>query len=81
MPVAKPNIYDTAITVMVKRFDKTFCIVCDEYETVQQLKGRMLSILNQIGFKMPKQEEDLTVDDLRFTIKNRTLDPESSCHD
>ena len=35
MPVAKPNIYDTAITVMVKRFDKTFCIVCDEYETVQ----------------------------------------------
>ena len=30
---------------------------------------------------MPKQEEDLTVDDIRLTIKKRILDPEATCHD
>ena len=81
MPQKPVNIYDTAMAVRVKRFDKTFFILCDEYETVGILKGRMLSILNQIGFEMPKQEEPMTVDDIRFTVKNRILDPESTCHD
>ena len=75
------NIYDTAIYVRIRRFDETFFILCDEYETVQTLKGRILAILNQIGFKMPKQEEDLTVDDLRLHLKKRVLDGESTCHD
>ena len=81
MPKAPPNPYDTAITVLVRRMEKTYFILADEYETVQTLKGRMLAILDQQGFKMPKQEEDLTVDDLRFTVKNRILDPEATCHD
>ena len=45
----------------------------------------MLAILEQIGFKMPlkkgEEEEPLTCDDLRFTLKNRILDPEATCHD
>ena len=92
MPKKPVNIYDTAIHVRIKRYDQTYFILCDEYETVATLKGRMLAILDQIGFKMPKQEEDLTVDDLRFTIRNRVschhfcnplqiLDPEATCHD
>ena len=44
--------FDTAIHVRVKRFDTTFFIVCDEYETVQTLKGRCLDILNQLNFRM-----------------------------
>ena len=55
----------------IKRFNDTFFVVCDEFETVQTLKGRFLAILDQIGFKMDKQEEDLTVDDIRFNLKKR----------
>ena len=71
MPKKPENPYDTAIHVRIKRFDETFFILCDEYETVQTLKGRLLHVLNQINFKMPKQEEDLTRDDLRLTMKKR----------
>ena len=81
MPKKPENIYDTAITVRIKRFDQTYFILCNEYETVETLRGRMLAVLNQLGFEMPKQEEPLTTEDLRFTIKNRILDPESTCHD
>ena len=45
MPKAPPNPFDTAITVAVKRMEKTYFILADEYETVQTLKGRMLAIL------------------------------------
>ena len=55
----------------IKRNNETFFILCNEYETIQTLKGRLLDVLNQLGFKMPKQEEDLTVDDIRLTLKNR----------
>ena len=71
MPKKPENPFDTAIHVRIKRFDETFFILCDEYETVQTLKGRILHVLNQINFKMPKQEEDLTPDDLRLTMKKR----------
>ena len=81
MPKKVINPYDTAITVRIKRFEQTFFILCDEYEPVDTLRGRFLNILLQQGFKMPKQEEELTPEDLRFTIKNRILDVESSCHD
>jgi len=53
MPKNK-QIFDTAIYVRVKRFDETYFILCDEYETIETLKGRVLAILNQKGFKMPK---------------------------
>ena len=67
----KGSKFDTAIHVRVKRYDTTFFIICDEYETVQTLKGRCLDILNQLNFKMKGQEEDLTVDDLRLHLKKR----------
>ena len=55
----------------IKRFDQTFFIICDEFEPVKVLKARFLAVLNQIGFKVEKAEEDLTVDDIRFNIKKR----------
>ena len=39
------SIYDTAIHVRVKRYDKTFFILCDEFETVNTLKGRVIDVL------------------------------------
>ena len=44
----------TAIYVRVKRFDETHFIICDEYETVDKLKGRLLMELEQIGFKLDR---------------------------
>jgi len=61
----------TTITVRVKRFQETYFILCDEYETVENLKGRMLAVFNKIGFTLPKAEEPLSTDDIRFSIKNR----------
>ena len=75
------NIYDTAIHVRVRRFEETFFILCDEYETVQTLKGRILVVLNQIGFKLPKQTGDLGPDELRLCLQKRVLDADSTCHD
>ena len=34
MPKKPENPFDTAIHVRIKRFDETFFILCDEYETV-----------------------------------------------
>ena len=48
------NKFDTAIAVRIKRFDETFFIMCDEYEKVSTLKMRVLALLDQIGFQMPK---------------------------
>ena len=81
MPRKEINIFDTAITVRVKRFDKRFFVICDEYETVDTLGGRMLPIIEQMNFEFPGQENPFTSDDVRFTIKNRLLDPTSTCHD
>ena len=35
----------TAICVRVKRFEETYYVLCDEYETVESLKNRLLIIL------------------------------------
>ena len=35
----------TAIYIRVKRFEETYFILCDEYETVESLKGRLLVVL------------------------------------
>ena len=81
MPAKARNAFDTAITVRVKRYDLTYFILCDEYESVDTLRGRFLNILLSQGFKMPKQEEELVAEDLLFAIKNRKLDCDSTCHD
>lgn len=51
MPQKKTNPYDNAIHVRIKRIDKqwgdqTFFILCDEYESIKTLKGRLLQIVN-----------------------------------
>ena len=68
---SKKPIYDTAIQVRIKRMNETLFVVCDEFESIAVLKGRYLNYLNQIGFKMDKQEEDLTIDDIRLNLKKR----------
>lgn len=71
----------TSIYIRVKRFDETYFLLCDEYETVESLKNRLIVVLQRMKFELPKQEEPLTIDDLRFCIKNRVLDNGSTCHD
>lgn len=46
-------------------------MLCDEYETVEGVKQRLLAMLATLKFQLPKQEEPLTCDDLRLSIKNR----------
>jgi len=43
----------TAIHVRVKRADETFFVLCDEYETVETLKSRLLTVLQAIKFSLP----------------------------
>lgn len=61
----------TAIYIRVKRFSETYFVLCDEYETVEGLKGRFVSVLQKTKFTLPKQEEPLCTDDIRFCLKNR----------
>ena len=61
----------TSIYIRVKRFAETYFILCDEYETIESLKNRLIVVLQRMKFELPKQEEPFTVDDLRFCIKNR----------
>jgi len=73
------NPFDTAIYVRVKRFNDTFFVLCDEYEDVGAFKGRILEYFIQTqAVKLP---EEVSIDDLRLTIKNRVLENTSSCHD
>ena len=64
----------TAIHIRIKRYSDTYFILCDEYETVESLKSRLLLVLDKIGFKIPKMEEPLSCDDIRLTLKNRVSD-------
>ena len=61
----------TAIHIRVKRHSDTYFVLCDEYETVEGLKGRLVVIYDKIGLKIPKAEEAMTSDDLRLCLKNR----------
>ena len=61
----------TAIYVRIKRYDETHFIICDEYETVDKLAGRLLQELNQIGFKLERAEEPLAIEDIRLCHKKR----------
>ncbi len=71
----------TSIYIRVKRFDETYFLLCDEYETVESLKNRLIVVLQRMKFELPKQEEPLSIDDVRFCLKNRVLDNGSTCHD
>ena len=44
----------TAIHIRVKRFTETYFLLCDEYETVESLKGRLLAVLLKLKFELPK---------------------------
>lgn len=56
----------------VKRFNETHFILCDEYESVDKLKGRILTELDQIGFKLQGMgDEVLTAEDIRLCHKKR----------
>ena len=35
----------TAIYIRIKRFDETYFLLCDEYETIESLKNRLLIVL------------------------------------
>ena len=81
MPRREKNKFDDCITVRVKRFDKTFFILADEYEKVGDMAARMLKILDQVNFRFKDQENDFEVKDVQFYIEKRSLDNESSLHD
>ena len=61
----------TAIYIRVKRLAETYFVLCDEYETVESVKGRLVLVLEKIKFTLPKQEEPLSCDDIRLCLKNR----------
>lgn len=63
----------TAIYVRVKRYAETYFILCDEFETVESLKQRLLSQLEQIEFKLERQpaDEPLTTDNFVLHLKRR----------
>ena len=61
----------TSIYIRVKRMDDTWFLLCDEYETVESLKNRVLLVLLKMGLQLPKQEEPFIVDDIRLWLKNR----------
>jgi len=35
----------SAIHIRIKRFDETYFLLCDEYETVESLKNRLIIVL------------------------------------
>ena len=77
--MGEKNPFDTAIYVRVKRFNDTFFVLCDEYEDVGTFKGRILEYFQQTqAVKLP---DDVSIDDLRLTIRNRVLENTASCHD
>lgn len=61
----------TAIYVQVKRFAETYFVLCDEEETVDGLKGRLLQQLTQVGFQLERQEEELTTEDIKLWLRKR----------
>jgi len=44
----------TAIHVRIKRFAETYFVLCDEYETIESLKGRLVAVLLKLKFELPK---------------------------
>ena len=62
----------TSIYVQVKRYAETYFVLCDEDDTVETLKGRILVQLNQCGItRLERAEEDITKDDIKLWLKKR----------
>ena len=61
----------TCIYVQVKRHSDTYFILCDEYDPVESLKGRVLSVLEQTGFQLERAEEPLSIEDINLMLKKR----------
>ena len=61
----------TCIYIQIKRLSETYFILCDEYDPVESLKGRVLNVLQQIGFSLERAEEPLSTEDLRLMLKKR----------
>ena len=71
MDFLEPGRPTTAIYIRIKRFNDTFFLLCDEYETIESLKNRLLVVMQKMGLQLPKQEEPFIVDDVRLYLKNR----------
>ena len=61
----------TCIYLQIKRHAETYFVLCDEYDPVESLKGRVLNILEQTGFSLDRSEEPLTTEDIRLCLKKR----------
>ena len=62
----------TAIYVQVKRNAETYFVLCDEYDSVETLKSKLLNAITQTGFTLdPRAEEPMTTDDIRLYLKKR----------
>ena len=59
----------TAIYVRIKRKEETYFLLCDEYELVETLKSRVLLLLKELKFSLPRQEEELTTEDIRLNLE------------
>ena len=67
----RANRATTCIYLQIKRLNETFFILCDEYDPVETLKGRILNVLEQIGFEFDRAEEPMTTEDIRLYLKKR----------
>ena len=61
----------TCIYLQIKRLNETYFVLCDEYDPVESLKSRILSVLGQVGFDMQMGEEMMTTEDIRLYLKRR----------
>ena len=71
MYTLRQNRPTTVIYIQVRRFAETYFLLCDEYDPVENVKSRILNMLEQTGFKLDRAEEPLTTDDLRLHLKRR----------
>ena len=71
MYTLRANRPTTVIYIQVRRYEETYFLLCDEYDPVESVKSRILTMLEQTGFKLDRQEEPLTTDDLRLHLKKR----------
>ena len=61
----------TCIYIQIKRLAETYFVLCDEYDPVESLKGRILNVMEQIGFTLERAEEPLATEDIRLMLKKR----------
>ena len=67
--------------VRIKRFNKTYFVICDEYDGVNVLKAKLSHVLAQQGIVNPIESLPYKNEELKLTLKNRVLEEGSTCHD